>query len=236
LVRDKAGNLYGTTYTDGAFGYGTVYKVDKTGKETVLYSFTGTGGDGAGPYEAGLIFDAAGNLYGTTTSGGTASAGTVFKVDPTGKETVLLSFNGTDGATPQGGTLLRDNAGNLYGTASYGGAYGNGTLFKLDPTGKETVLYSFGTGYFDGTVPSGRVVRDKAGNLYGTTYFGGGYGEGTVFKVNKKGKETLLHGFTGGFRKRNGGSNPFSGLIQDEAGNLYGTTYSDGTVFKLTPP
>jgi len=190
LVRDAQGNLYGTTYNGGASNLGTVFELDTTGKETVLHSFTGTGGDGSEPY-GGLVLDAQGNLYGTTSFGGASGDGTVFELDTAGKETVLYSFTGTggDGAYPSG--LVRDAQGNLYGTTYGGGASGFGTVFKLDTAGKETVLYSFtGTGG-DGAYPSGlvRLVRDAQGNLYGTTYEGGDlacdapYGCGTVFKL-----------------------------------------------------
>jgi uncharacterized repeat protein (TIGR03803 family) len=168
-----------------------LYKVDPTGKETVLYSFAG-GFDGAFPY-AGLVRDVAGNLYGTTVYGGISRAcpsgcGVVFKLDPTGKETVLHSFaGGADGGNPLAG-LVRDTAGNLYGTTSYGGdlsgcgGFGCGVVFKLDPTGTETVLYSF-TGGPDGGHPWAGLVLDAAGNLYGTTYYGGASGQGVVFQL-----------------------------------------------------
>src|SRR5208283_3883665 len=179
VIRDRAGDL---NACNGS-GCGTVFKVDKSGKETVLYSFTG-GTDGAYP-ATGLVRDEAGNLYGTTHGGGdiTVSAcsfnpgcGVVFKVDPTGKETVLYAFTGgTDGLGASSG-LVRDEAGNLYGTTIMGGdlsgvcpgfpAPGCGVVFKVEPTGKETVLYTF-TGGADGYAPYGDLVRDEAGNLYG---------------------------------------------------------------------
>jgi uncharacterized repeat protein (TIGR03803 family) len=234
LVRDHAGNLYGTT-VDGrgglsvcSGGCGVVYKLGRTGKETVLYSFTG-GADGGSSY-AGLVRDKAGNLYGTTTGGGIYGQGTVFKLDATDKETVLYCFTGgMDGGTP-GARLLRDNAGNLYGTTQYGGDLscsvsfppGCGVVFKLDPAGKETVLHSF-TGP-DGSLSFTGLVRDAAGNLYGTTAFGGASGNGVVFKVDPAGKETVLHSFTGGAD----GANPYASVVRDAAGNLYGTTYAGG--------
>src|SRR5580700_7513546 len=168
LILDPQGNLYGTTLIDGAYSNGTVFKVTPAGKETVLHSFTGTGGDGANPV-APLIRDAAGNLYGTTEYGGLFGAcgpngcGTVFKIDPAGKETVLYRFTGVagDGMNPQQG-LVRDSKGNLYGTTSQGGiySYGNsyGTVFKIDPAGKETLLHSFNPlnpPYDDGWYPLG---------------------------------------------------------------------------------
>jgi uncharacterized repeat protein (TIGR03803 family) len=150
LILDGAGNLYGATEVGGASNSGTVFKLDTTGVETLLYSFTG-GADGTP--DVGLVRDAAGNLYGTTFAGGAPSFGTVFKLDTTGTETVLYSFTGgADGGSPFGG-LVRDAAGNLYGTTIEGGVdrapceadgyRGCGVVFKLDPTGTETVLYTF---------------------------------------------------------------------------------------------
>ncbi|MGA8493494.1 MAG: choice-of-anchor tandem repeat GloVer-containing protein [Terriglobales bacterium] len=232
LVRDSAGNLYGTTLFGGGGG-GVVFKLDTTGAETVLYSFLG-GADGGNP-PAGLVRDSAGNLYGTTTWGGTYWVGVVFKVDTTGAETVLHSFTGgADGGEPYAG-LVRDSAGNLYGTTYYGGASGAyGAVFKLDTTGAETVLYSF-TGGADGGQPLAGLVRDSAGNLYGTTREGGAYSNGVVFKLDTTGVETVLYSFEGG-----AGGFPEAGLLRDSAGNLYGTTqaggaYNHGLVFKITP-
>jgi uncharacterized repeat protein (TIGR03803 family) len=156
--------------------------------EKVLHSFNG--GDGANP-AAGLIFDAAGNLYGTTTGGGTSGYGTVFELTPMGgggwTETILYSFgNGTDGAIPYAG-LIFDAAGNLYGTTFGGGPYGGaGTVFELTPTAgggwTETVLHSFNGG--DGANPVAGLIFDAAGNLYGTTTGGGTYGGGTAFELS----------------------------------------------------
>ena len=238
VVQDAQGNLYGTTGGGGAYGAGTVFKLDTSGNETVLYSFTGTGGDGSGP--TGVVLDAQGNLYGTTNGGGAFGAGTVFKVDTSGNETVLYSFAGSpDGASPVAGVVL-DAQGNLYGTTNGGGAYGAGTVFKVDTTGAETVLYSFHGA--SGTYPLGGVVLDAQGNLYGTTIGGGAYGLGTVFKVDTTGAETVLYSFTHG----TDGQQPHAGVVLDAQGNLYGTTYFGGylecpadaplgcgTVFKL---
>jgi uncharacterized repeat protein (TIGR03803 family) len=258
LVWDELGNLYGTTYGGGSYtcgmsGCGVVFKVDKTGKYTVLYTFTG-GSDGEAP-QAGLVRDSAGNLYGTTSIGGIVTTchvgcGTVFKLEPDGNKTVLYNFTGgSDGAYPNG-ALIQDAEGNLYGTTQVGGELtcgrgeGCGALYKLDPTGTETVLYSF-RGQPDGENPTGGVVRDSAGNLYGTTAFGGNrtclwtVGCGTVFKVDTAGHETALYNFSDP-----DGSQP-SGLMRDAVGALYGTTawggkrgclpYGCGVVFKLTP-
>ena len=252
LIRDAAGNLYGTTYQGGAFGYGVVFKLSPSGTETVLHSFTG-GADGAQPL-AGLIQDPAGNLYGTTSSGGAHGNGVVFELircssSPSGYDfKVLYSFTGgADGANPGAG-LIRDLAGNLYGTAGGGGItsacdVGCGVVFKLAPSGTETVLHAF-TGYpTDGASPSG-LIEDSSGNLYGTTGGGGTSAHGVVFKLSPSGTETVLHSFTGG----RGGAIP-NGLTQDAAGNLYGTAVEGGpkvsacpgnpgtcgVVFKLTP-
>jgi uncharacterized repeat protein (TIGR03803 family) len=245
LVRDAEGNLFGTTYwggvsteCNGGFGCGVVFKLDKSGKETVLHSFTGTGGDGANPYD-GLVQDAKGNLYGTTEFGGGSSAcsggcGVIFGVNTARKETVLHRFSGgMDGAGPLAG-LVVDAEGNLYGTAQYGGALGAGNVFMVDKARKETVLYSFSGGTDGGQPLLGYLVRDAKGNLYGTTTFGGTYGQGTVFKLDRAHNETVLHSFSGG----TDGSYPYAGLVLDAEGNLYGTTNQGGasgygTVFML---
>ena len=250
LILDAQGNLYGTTMIDGAYSYGTVFKISPEGKETVLHSFTGTGGDGANPV-APLIRDATGNLYGTTEYGGlfggacgANGCGIVFKLDPSGKETVLYRFTGipqVDGMNPQQG-LVRDSKGNLYGTTSQGGiySYGNsyGTVFKIDPAGEETLLHSFNPftpPYNDGWYPmGGALLRDRAGNLYGTTYLGGEPHFGVVFKLDASGTENVLYNFGGS----GDGRLPFGNLARDAAGNLYGVTmqggaYEVGTIFKL---
>jgi len=240
LFQDAASNLYGTTQYGGTKGgFGTVFKLSATGKEKVLLSFAGTP-DAEDPY-SGLTRDQAGNFYGTTLYGGTGGGfGTVFKLQA-GKETILHSFAGTpDGEDPQAG-LLRDAAGNLYGTTQYGGTNGGyGTVFKLSAKGKLTLLHSFGT-IPDGQNPYARLIRDEAGNFYGTTFHGGTYGYGTVFKLDTAGKLTVLHSFN----NSPDGANPIAGLIPDKAGNLYGTASQGGdlscgfsgcgTVFKVTP-
>jgi uncharacterized repeat protein (TIGR03803 family) len=245
LVRDADGNLYGTTYNGGIYGgvcgssgCGTVFKVDANGKETRLHRFSGTP-DGWLPY-AGLVRDAAGNLYGVTLNGGTYNSGTVFKINKNGKESVLYSFNGSDGQGPNSpwGGLIRDAAGNLYGTTGNGGTFFGGAVFKLDTSGTFTVLYNFDTQNGDGYFPAGNLVRDAAGNLYGTTEFGGTSSSGTVFKVDASGNENVLHNFAGG--TADGGLPFLSGLLRDAKGNLYGVTdeggaFSFGTVYKLDP-
>jgi uncharacterized repeat protein (TIGR03803 family) len=315
LLRDSAGNLYGTSQIGGGgdcpYGCGVVFKLDTAGNETVLHTFLGvTSGDGAGP-QGVLIQDSKGNLYGTTALGGANGSGTVFKLSTAGKETVFsfgkdaqqtfnlgvqplagvirdsqgnlygTSWGGTnspnppeglgvvyklteselagngegtilhtltgftgpvaDGAFPYYGSLIRDSAGNLYGTTNLGGdpnacnGSGCGAVFKLDATGAETLLYSF-RGGTDGGGPAAGLVRDSAGNLYGTAEVGGA-GYGVVFKLDTAGNETVLHTFTGG----TDGSAPIGGLVRDSAGNLYGTTSASGgcghcgVVFKIKP-
>jgi uncharacterized repeat protein (TIGR03803 family) len=203
----------------------------QTYKETLLHTFTG--GHGANP-EAALIRDAKGNLYGTTVYGGASGVGTVFKLSSNGRETVLYSFTGgADGKYPTD-DLIMDAKGHLYSTTLEGGASGAGTVFKLSGKGRETVLYSF-TGGVDGASPSGGLIMDADGNLYGVTTEGGASGAGTVFKVSGKGTETVLYSFTGGAD----GKYPTGGLIMGAEGNLYGTTLEGGasgagTVFTLT--
>jgi uncharacterized repeat protein (TIGR03803 family) len=236
LVRDKHGNLYGTTSGyNGGYGNGAVFKVSSSGKLTILYTFQG-GDDGLCPY-GDLLLDAEGNLYGTTYRGGTSGLGTVFEITPSGSETVLYSFTGgTDGSLPAAG-LFRDVSGNLYGTTT-GGGNGYGTVFKVTPDGTETIVHSFTDS--DGYYPIAPLVQDAKGNFYGTTEFGGRHGQGTVFKLTGKGIETVVHSFTG---KKDGGS-PVAGLIFDTEGNLYGTTSGGGNtkcvggcgvVFKIVP-
>ncbi len=235
LFRDAAGNLYGTTVYGGDSGNGTVFKLNTAGKQTTLHNFSGNS-DGGLPL-AGLIRDGSGNFYGSACCASTNS-GVVFKMDKFGNETVLHTFGFKDGAMPTA-DLVRDGSGNLYGTTEYGGNLqpcllsGCGLVFKLDPRGKETVLYRF-KGKADGRAPFGALIRDSAGNLYGTTMKGGTSRAGVVFKLDPTGKETVLYSFRGGAD----GRTPQAGLMRDAAGNLYGVTLHGGTsgagvVFKL---
>jgi uncharacterized repeat protein (TIGR03803 family) len=226
MARDKAGNLYGTTQAGGAFGSGVVFKIDTARNETVLHSFT-AGSDGWCPYQ-GLVRDKTGNLYGTTSSC-YPTQGTIFKINHEGNFTLLHSFTGSDGAFPAGGHLTMDKFGNLYGVTAYGGStscsFGCGVLYELSKKGTFTVLYSFGGGTSDGCNPWGTVVQDRFGNFYGTAGGCGSSNQGTIWKVSKKGKETILHNFAGG---TSDGCNPSGGVTRDSEGNLYGITYSCG--------
>ena len=232
VIQDWAGNLYGTTAGGGAAGAGVVFKLDRRGNETVLYSFTGNA-DGGYPY-AGVIQDWVGNLYGTTSAGGAAGAGVVFKLDRRGHETVLYSFTGgSDGGYPGAGVIW-DWAGNLCGTTYGGGSAGAGVTFKVDQRGNETVLHSFTNGA-DGGYPLAGLIMDFAGNLYGDASNGGTVGAGVLFKIDASGNQTVVFSFPG-----TDGSNPLPGVIQDSTGNLYGTTTGGGSanagaVYKIDP-
>lgn len=259
LILDAAGNLYSTTIYGGAGGSGTVFKLspaaDGHWTETVLHGFAG-GDDGRAPC-ASLIFDAAGDLYGTTYGGGSYEWGTVFELTPAAggkwRESVLHSFNdsGSDGAGPFA-SLIFDGSGNLYSSTLFGGtevcsdSNGCGTVFELSPKAgggwTEKILQSFTT------YPYAGVIVDAAGNLYGTTYEGGlgpcsgGSGCGTVFELSPEvggagWTEKILHSF--GVIEGDG-AYTFAGLIFDSSGNLYGTTWGGGTynygaVFEVTP-
>lgn len=251
LVEDASGNFYGTTEYGGEYQFGTVFKIDgTTGKESVLYSFTG-GGDGGFPF--GVILDSTGDLYGVAQGGGCCDSGVAFKIDPAGNETVLADLDYPDSV------LLLDSQGNLYGTTAGGGhgtcTLGCGTVFELLPqpggNWSDKTLYEFCSlpNCIDGQEPVGGLVRDSQGNLLGTTIRGGSYqnclgsGEacGVVFKLDPAGNETVLHNFSGG----SDGAFPDAGLATDTLGSLYGTTqaggascygqYTCGTIFKITP-
>jgi uncharacterized repeat protein (TIGR03803 family) len=267
LIFDSQGNIFGTTYSGGTGGgcfggCGTVFELtpDAGGRytERVIYSFQGSPVDGQNP-QAPLIFDSAGNLYGTTVSGGIAfgGSGTVFELSPgkngTWTETVLHSFTGNqDGGNPQGG-LIFDKKGNLYGTAAGGGTgvgcaggiLGCGVVFELTPSDggwEETVLHDFTNNHSDGWNPEAGLISDAEGNLYSTTYYGGSepMGGGTVFKLASTSdgwQESVLYSFA----CEADGCSPYSNLALDPAGNLYGATVGGGAadgfgvVFKLTP-
>jgi len=255
LIIDAGGNLYGETAYGGAAGFGTIFELSPLGgswAEKDIYTFAG-GTDGANP-QGGLIFDQAGNLFGTTQTGGTscqrAGCGTVFELSPSGSgwtKRILYNFlgGGTDGEDPVAG-LVFDAAGNLYGTTLGGGVDGGnncgigcGAVFELSPASggwMEKPLYFFTEKHGDGAIPYGGLVVDAVGNLYGTTYSGGeqseacGIGCGTVFEVSPASgggwSESVLYKFTQFF-------GPVAGLVFDHAGNLYGT--NTGSVFELSP-
>ena len=245
LLRDAAGNLYGTTLAGGSSD-GTVFKIDSTGKETILFTFN-LPVSGSSP-DTPLIQDQTGNLYGIVQEGGPGNGGLVYKLSPQGDQTILHAFQlGPKGSPviPTGG-LLMDKSGNLFGTTLSGGkcSSGCGVIFRLDPAGKLHLLYKF-TGGSDGSEPFGPLVQDARGNLYGVARAGGdlscpdpdspGDGCGTVFKLAKNGALTVLHTFAGG----KDGSVPQGGLAMDAAGNLYGVTgvggnHEFGTAFKIS--
>ena len=262
LVGDGSGNLYGATYAGGALGFGTVFKLTRSGShyvESLLYSFAG-GTDGSHPYGA-LIVDGTGALYGTTVSGGTTlcfghnGCGIVFKLTPSGSnyaETVLYRFvGGGDGQSPSS-ALLPDASGSLYGTTSQGGSSacsaGCGTVYKLTPGGSgytESILYAFQNGS-DGAYPgtNASLIADASGALYGTTTQGGASAKGVVFKLTPTKSvysESVLYAFSGG----SDGWIPEAGLLADKTGALFGTTayggntgcsgVGCGTVFELIP-
>jgi len=233
MVRDSAGNLYGTTAGNYSSNCGTVFEVTSSGTEVVLHSFTGS--DGCNPYGP-VVRDSAGNLYGTTYYGGSSYRGVVFKIDTTGTETVLHSFTGgiTDGYSPGGG-LARDKAGNLYGMTNQGGAFDLGTVYKLSTTSSFTLLYSF-RGGANGQYPTySQPMLDKMGNIYGVAS-GGTSGYGVVFELTTSGTFRVLHSFAGGSTD---GCYCYASPKRDKNGNIYGTTNGcgsagEGTIWKLT--
>ncbi len=285
VIRDAAGNLYGTTSGGGAHFFGTVYKIPAVGSYSLLHSFAGPPSEGSGP-TGSLVMDHAGDIFGTTYTGGNSTGwGTVFEISAGGTYTTGKSFS-PDGALPRSGlvlvngslygttygggahafagtiyevavttalftftggpdgsqpmdNLISDGAGNLYGTASAGGdgsfGAGHGTIFKFNIAGGGiTVLHTF-TGP-DGSTPAGSLVRDSAGNLYGTTMNGGANGHGTVFELDNLNNFQTLYSFTGG----SDGSGPVAGLVLDGSGNLWGVAAHGGssgygTVFEINP-
>jgi uncharacterized repeat protein (TIGR03803 family) len=251
VTLDSSGDIYGTTLHGGGTGCGgqgcgIIYKVTYSGSETILYSFTG-GTDGGNP-EASPILDAAGNLYGTSVIGGDLTCplnpedtgcGTVWKLDTSGNLNVLYAFTGgTDGDGPQAG-LVMDPSGNLYGDTGGGGnlscspPVGCGVVFEVDSSGNFTVLHAFTGGASDGQLPAARLLLDSAGNLYGTTLYGGDQsctllgsaGCGVAYRLTASGNETILHAFSGGTTD---GKIPVGALISNGKGLLYGATTYGG--------
>lgn len=238
LIRDDQGNLYGATNGGGAADLGTLFKFDtSSGMETVLHSFTGGSLDGSSPL-GGLILDSSGNLYGTSYDGGGTGCGgngcgTVFELNVQSGETVLYSFAGEPNGANPNGNLLRKADGSLYGTTQYGGTWGMGTVFRLSPNGRESVLYNFGPPS-DGEEPITGLIKDGKGGFYGMTASGGASNSGIIFELNAD-LETILHSFAG---PPEDGAYPIGDLLRDPSGNLYGVTSAGGangggTVFEL---
>ncbi len=202
---------------------GTVFKLTPSGQEIILYTFKGKN-DG-GVIDAGVVMDSDGNLYGTAAKAGVHSAGVVWELSPAGQFTVLYSFTGNaDGGNPYNG-LARDSAGNLYGTTVRGGPGGEGVVYKITPTGQETVLYNFTTPKFTGLTPptygNPDVMLDSAGNLYGESPEGGQVG--MIYKIDTAGAETTLYTFT-----LAPAGDVASVAFMNEAGEIYGTTAEGG--------
>lgn len=251
LLQGLDGRLYGTTAYGGANAAGTVFKVTTTGTVTTLYSFcTQTGcTDGSSP-NAAVLPGTDGNLFGTTFYGGSTSDGVVFEMSPTGTLTTLYAFcqksNCADGEFPRS-TLIRATDGDFYGTTVQGGGdSGNGTIFKITSAGVFTTIYDFcEAGCADGANPESGLVQGNDGNFYGTTFFGGAHGGGTVFRITPTGILTTLYSFCSQANCTDG-DEPFAGLIQATDGNFYGTTFAGGqgycsatfagcgTVFQIT--
>jgi uncharacterized repeat protein (TIGR03803 family) len=224
LVQASNGFFYGTTFSGGANNYGTVFQMSSTGSLVTLLSFDDFR-QGWNPIGA-LVQGSDGYLYGTTYNGGTNYWGTVFKISTNGALINLYAFtNGLDGANPTGG-VVRGTDGNFYGTASAGGAYSNGTVFKISPTGAFTALHSF-TGDSDGAMPCGALVQAGNGNFYGTTtgQIGNAWAtSGTVFAINPSGSLTRVGNIAG-----SGGAHPEAGLVQGSDGRFYGTVFGGST-------
>lgn len=242
LAFDSAGAIYGTTLQGGTdTGAGTVYKLTPSGgswTESLLFSFGAGNGDYGNP-EAGVVLDSADNAYGTAPASG-VNQGVVFEVTQSGVESVLHAFQGSDGAIPIDGVTF-DTAGNLWGATVQGGANNGGVVYELTPSGSGWTfakLFDFVESVNAG--PYGKLMIDAAGNIYGTTQGNSSNGDfGTAFKLTHSSNgwtETILHRFTGG----TDGSTPYSNLVMDANGNLYGTTYQGGqfgfgVVFEITP-
>jgi uncharacterized repeat protein (TIGR03803 family) len=231
LVEDTSGNLFGTTFGGGPTAdYGTVFEVKKgSGAITTLAAFNGS--NGANP-EASLIEDASGDLFGTTSGGGTSNDGTVFEIaSNTGTITTLANFDSTTGQLPEC-SLVEDNSGNFFGTTTLGGGLNDGTIFELSSTSHTlTILASFDGP--QGAIPQTGLVEDGRGDLFGTTVSGGAYGFGTVFELAQGSHSiTPIIAFNG-----TNGTNPYGGVALDSNGNLFGTTEGGsinyGTVFEV---
>lgn len=246
LVRDTAGNLYGSSVQGGRFKSGTVFQVTPDGVHTALYDFKG-GADGGEPYK-GVTLDSHGNLFGTAVAGGggpcDGGCGVVYELTNSGgiwNENVVHTFTGNDGSGP-GSPVAFDRHGNLYGTTPTGGTYGMGIVYRISPNGAGgwsfRIIHNF-TGGADGAGGSaGRLLIDSAGNLYGVCTSGGVNGFGIVYEISPIGGKwqfTTLYAF----KDQPDGALPYGSVVSDGLGNLYGTTYyagafDMGTVYRLS--
>jgi len=237
FISDTKGNLYAATAAGGTYSAGTVFMLSPAGKETILYEFKGqSNGDGAGPHGR-LAFDAKGNIYGTTQTGGTNGTGTVYRLSPkkgggwTEKVIYTFSATGADGTAPSAGMAIAAD-GTMYSTTPDGGAFGAGTVFSLKKTSKgwkQTVIHSL-NGSSDGGFPYEGLMMDSAGNLYGAAPTGGASGQGVIYRLShaKQGwVDTVLHSFTD--QNGDGSGLYWIDLISDKSGNIYGATSFGGT-------
>jgi uncharacterized repeat protein (TIGR03803 family) len=251
LETDNAGNIYGTTVLGGDFGGGTVFQLSPTPNgwvHTVLYSFTG-GADGGEPYK-GVTLDREGNLYGTAVTGGSGSCeggcGVAYKLTKSGgtwTQTIIHAFTGGDDGSGPGARVTVDQSGNVYGMTPTGGAYGLGTIYKIQKglNGAWTlkVIHAFTGGTDGGSGSAGRMIL-RNGRLYGAATTGGTYGSGVVFELMSRGAGRWDFRTLYSFRGQPDGSFPYGALLFDPSGNIYGTTYYGGAngigaVYKLSP-
>jgi uncharacterized repeat protein (TIGR03803 family) len=221
LMQGMDGDFYGTTFSGGLGGYGTVFKITPSGNFSSMISFGGT--NGAGP-RAGLVQGSDGNFYGTTYDGGSNNFGTIFQATTNGALTTLVTLSFDGGGYPIAG-LIQGHDGNFYGTTAIGGTNSGGTAFQVTTNGTLATLVSFGSTGNAANSPYAGLVQGIDDNLYGTTYQGGTNNFGIIFKVTTNGTFTVLHSFAG----TNDGANPYAGLVQGMNGDFYGTTFFGGT-------
>jgi uncharacterized repeat protein (TIGR03803 family) len=241
LIFDSKGNLYGTTQGGGANGGGTAFELSLGAggiwTEVLLWNFAPLNGDGGAP-NAGMIFDTKGNLYGTTTEGGSVGDGTAFELMPSSggawTEKILRSFSPyvKDGLQPRA-DLVMDSKGNLYGTATTGGADGDGAAFELTPNSgggwNYSVIHNFKSFVGDSTSPYGGLILDNSGNLYGTATSGGATTLGTVYELSPAANDSWVETILYNFGYNDDANNPLGRLLLDAQGNLFGTTASGGS-------
>jgi uncharacterized repeat protein (TIGR03803 family) len=254
LVQVTNGDLYGTTYSGGANGSGTIFKMNPSGALTTVYSFCSLASCADGAYPGSALIQAkGGELYGTTVSGGAFSQGTVFKITPRGALTTVYSFCAqglslcADGCQPSVG-LVQARNGDFYGTTGLCGSNASGTVFKITAGGRLTTLHSFCSqaSCADGSHPYAGLIQATNGNLYGTTsQLGANFGGGTIFEITPSGSLSTLYSFCSKPLCADGFS-PLAGLVQGDDGDFYGTTFGGGantapdqegggTIFKITP-